>query len=129
MKRFFWTAVAIQAREEELFLLAEFGHSYRDYASRVGRFLRRSHLDELPQIVNVFRGEMSLIGPRPDDLSHARFFLRSIPGYRRRYTVRPGLSGLAQVELSYVEGREARETEEARRQAEEEAKKLEAAAK
>jgi hypothetical protein len=48
--------------------------------TRLGAFLRRARFDELPQIINVFRGEMSLIGPRPDDLPHARFFLKDIPG-------------------------------------------------
>lgn len=73
----------------------------------IGRILRRSRLDELPQILNVFRGEMSLIGPRPDDLRHARVFMDAIPGYRQRHVVRPGISGLAQVELGYVQGRAA----------------------
>jgi lipopolysaccharide/colanic/teichoic acid biosynthesis glycosyltransferase len=73
--------------------------------TRLGGFLRRVRFDELPQIVNVFRGEMSLIGPRPDDLPHAMSFMNRIPGYRRRYAVRPGISGLAQVELGYVHGR------------------------
>jgi lipopolysaccharide/colanic/teichoic acid biosynthesis glycosyltransferase len=72
----------------------------------LGAILRRARFDELPQIINVFRGEMSLIGPRPDDLPHARVFLRHIAGYRQRYAVRPGISGLAQVELGYVHGRE-----------------------
>jgi lipopolysaccharide/colanic/teichoic acid biosynthesis glycosyltransferase len=49
---------------------------------------------------------MSLIGPRPDDLPHAHAFLADIPGYRHRYAVRPGISGLAQVELGYVHGRD-----------------------
>ncbi len=76
-----------------------------DRVTPLGAVLRRSRFDELPQIFNVFRGEMSLIGPRPDDLSHARAFLRTIPGYRQRYAIRPGISGLAQVELGYVHGR------------------------
>ena len=78
-----------------------------DRVTRLGRFLRRSRFDELPQVLNVFRGEMSLIGPRPDLYHHARTYLGTIPGYRDRHGVRPGLSGLAQVELGYVEGRAA----------------------
>ncbi|UWQ77557.1 sugar transferase [Leisingera sp. M658] len=70
----------------------------------LGRFLRRVRLDELPQIINVFRGEMSLIGPRPDYIGHARRFLSDVPGYQERHAVRPGISGWAQVELGYIEG-------------------------
>jgi lipopolysaccharide/colanic/teichoic acid biosynthesis glycosyltransferase len=72
-----------------------------------GRLLRKSRIDELPQIINVLKGEMSLIGPRPDYFHHARRYLRSIPGYRARHAVRPGISGLAQTEVGYVEGFEA----------------------
>jgi len=70
----------------------------------VGKFIRRTRIDELPQILNVLRGEMSLIGPRPDYLSHARAYLRSVPGYRQRHAMRPGISGLAQTRLGYAEG-------------------------
>jgi lipopolysaccharide/colanic/teichoic acid biosynthesis glycosyltransferase len=70
----------------------------------LGRFIRRTRIDELPQILNVLRGDMSLIGPRPDYLSHARAYLRSVPGYRQRHAMRPGISGLAQTRLGYAEG-------------------------
>ena len=73
----------------------------------LGRLLRKSRIDELPQIINVLRGDMSLIGPRPDYYEHAVEYLRLIPGYRERHTVRPGISGLAQTELGYIEGVEA----------------------
>jgi lipopolysaccharide/colanic/teichoic acid biosynthesis glycosyltransferase len=63
----------------------------------VGRFLRWSHLDELPQLVNVLRGDMSLIGPRPERPEIVRQLERVLPDYRRRHLTRPGLSGLAQV--------------------------------
>ncbi len=72
----------------------------------LGRWLRRTRLDELPQIWNVARGEMSLIGPRPDFFQHALVYLDAVPGYRERHAVRPGISGLAQTEVGYVDGLE-----------------------
>lgn len=71
-----------------------------------GKFIRKSRIDELPQIINVLRGEMSLLGPRPDYFEHAQEFCATVPNYRSRYSVRPGISGLAQVRLGYVEGTE-----------------------
>jgi putative colanic acid biosynthesis UDP-glucose lipid carrier transferase len=63
----------------------------------VGRFLRPMGLDELPQLWNVLKGDMSLIGPRPEVLERVERYEREIPGYRDRYQIRPGITGWAQV--------------------------------
>lgn len=76
----------------------------RDRITFLGRFLRICRLDELPQVINVLKGEMSLIGPRPDVYAHAKIFLEIVPGYRSRHLILPGISGLAQVSLGYAEG-------------------------
>jgi lipopolysaccharide/colanic/teichoic acid biosynthesis glycosyltransferase len=65
----------------------------------VGRFLRRTHLDELPQLWNILRGDMSLIGPRPERPEFLPKLERAIPRYRQRLRVRPGVTGFAQVQL------------------------------
>jgi lipopolysaccharide/colanic/teichoic acid biosynthesis glycosyltransferase len=65
----------------------------------VGRFLRATHLDELPQLWNVLRGEMSFVGPRPERPMFVDQFKREIPCYGDRLLVRPGVTGLAQVQL------------------------------
>ena len=65
--------------------------------TRVGRFLRASSLDELPQLFNVLSGEMSLVGPRPHAIAHDEFYSARIANYRVRHQVKPGMTGWAQV--------------------------------
>ncbi|WP_338251033.1 sugar transferase [Dictyobacter halimunensis] len=69
--------------------------------TRIGRFLRATHLDELPQALNILRGEMSLIGPRPELLQFASTLEKELPQYRSRLHVKPGLTGWAQVMYHY----------------------------
>lgn len=69
--------------------------------TRLGRFLRRSRLDELPQFVNVLKGEMSFVGPRPERPYFVEILRREIPYYDERHSVRPGLTGWAQVRYDY----------------------------
>ena len=64
--------------------------------TRTGRFLRRTSLDELPQLLNVIKGDMSLVGPRPHALVHDREFSKFIGIYPDRHQMRPGMTGLAQ---------------------------------
>lgn len=71
--------------------------------TRVGGFLRRTRLDELPQLWNIFKGDLSLVGPRPDHFSFAKLLEEKIPYYNIRTLVKPGLTGWAQV-MQDVEG-------------------------
>jgi lipopolysaccharide/colanic/teichoic acid biosynthesis glycosyltransferase len=66
-----------------------------------GRWLRRSHIDELPQVVNVLRGDLSVVGPRPEQPKYVAELEQKIPFYRLRHLVRPGLTGWAQVKYTY----------------------------
>lgn len=77
--------------------LAPGGLEGEDRRTRVGRWLRRSALDEMPQFINVLRQDMSLVGPRPERPHFVERFSRELPDYRLRLRVRPGVTGLAQV--------------------------------
>ena len=73
-----------------------------DRVTRVGRLIRRTRIDEIPQFWNVFRGEMSIIGPRPEQHGFVEQFSESIPYYSFRHAVRPGITGWAQVTHGYA---------------------------
>ena len=71
--------------------------------TRIGKFLRKAHLDELPQIINVLRGEMSFVGPRSERIELVRVFQMDVPFYRARMLVKPGITGWAQIHQAYAE--------------------------
>ncbi len=62
-----------------------------------GQFLRRTTLDEMPQLINILKGEMSVVGPRPHMLMHTKYYAEQIPNFMERHTVKPGVTGLAQA--------------------------------
>jgi lipopolysaccharide/colanic/teichoic acid biosynthesis glycosyltransferase len=71
--------------------------------TRLGRFLRNTHLDELPQLWNVLRGDMCLIGPRPEMLATERWAAEHCPGFSERLCLKPGLTGYAQISQGYTD--------------------------
>jgi exopolysaccharide biosynthesis polyprenyl glycosylphosphotransferase len=85
---------------------ARWAEEYDRRVTRVGRFLRRTRLDEVPQLLNVLRGEMSLVGPRPERPEFVAQLQREIPFYRTRLAVRPGLTGWAQIKYPYARSME-----------------------
>jgi putative colanic acid biosynthesis UDP-glucose lipid carrier transferase len=92
-------------------------NDYRTTA--VGRFLRRFSLDEIPQLLNVLKGEMSLVGPRPHAVAHDKYYLQTVPTYKLRFYSKPGITGLAQIDgfrgevrdIPHMEQRVARDLE------------------
>jgi lipopolysaccharide/colanic/teichoic acid biosynthesis glycosyltransferase len=73
----------------------------RDRVTRVGRWIRTFRLDELPQFWNILKGDMDLVGPRPEILRNVKTMTEQIPYYSLRHVVRPGLTGWAQVRYGY----------------------------
>jgi lipopolysaccharide/colanic/teichoic acid biosynthesis glycosyltransferase len=71
-----------------------------------GRLLRRTHIDELPQVINIFAGELAVVGPRPEQVSYSRQLEEALPFYASRHLVRPGLTGWAQVRYRYAASEE-----------------------
>ena len=71
-----------------------------------GKLLRRTHVDELPQVINIFKGDLSVVGPRPEQVVYARRLEERLPFYSARYLVRPGLTGWAQVKYRYAASEE-----------------------
>jgi sugar transferase (PEP-CTERM system associated) len=69
--------------------------------TKVGRFIRKCRIDELPQLLNVLRGEMSLVGPRPEQPHFCDLLAQQIPYYKQRHSVRPGITGWAQIKYRY----------------------------
>ena len=69
--------------------------------TKVGRVIRAIRIDELPQIINILKGDMSIVGPRPERIEHVRMYAEAIPEFRYRYKVRGGLTGYAQIYGKY----------------------------
>ena len=69
--------------------------------TKVGQFLRKSRIDELPQLINIIKGDMAIIGPRPERPEFIEEFLQEIPDFNDRITIKPGITGWAQVNGGY----------------------------
>jgi len=70
--------------------------------TRIGKIMRKFHFDEVPQLINILKGELNLIGPRPERKEFIKILKREIPLYKKRLEVRPGLTGWAQVNFRYA---------------------------
>jgi len=72
-----------------------------DRITRIGRIIRRARIDEMPQVWNVFKGEMSFVGPRPERQFFVKQLIKKIPYFQERFTVKPGITGWAQINYGY----------------------------
>ena len=98
----FWLYKFRSMRHDDSETRARFADKSDDRVTRVGRLIRRTRIDEIPQFWHVFRGEMSIIGPRPEQHGFVEQFSQSIPYYSFRHAVRPGITGWAQVTHGYA---------------------------
>lgn len=81
---------------------AKFAADNDDRITRIGRFLRRTRIDELPQLWNIINLSMSFIGPRPEQIQFVEEFKKTIPNYMKRHEHKPGITGLAQITSGYA---------------------------
>ena len=100
-------------RDRRPFAILKFRSMRHGRITRVGRMLRATGLDELPQFVNILRGDMNLVGPRPHRVPKFELFVEQIPYFWLRFTIRPGLTGWAQTRYAYAQTLE-EETEKVR---------------